>query len=432
MHPLAAEAYQRASTHALSRERRALLTFKLGRAHAFEDPRGVDFLYAALRELDPTTQAIEVAQARAVIGRYHHYLAQHAQAVALLEQARRLAEPLDDPETLTRIYSYLAAAYQGMARAEEGMTWARQCLSLGERKQYPEALATGYGHLAECLSLLGRWDESLAYSARNAQVAERIRQQHHLAWSHHDRATALYGRGDLAGALEAAQIALTITEVTGERRLAALVRSLLSQIQTDLAQDEAARAEAQVAVTGADELGNCYLRGFTRGALAYFYTQREEWDLAADVLTQSATILEGTDQGMTPLRFGAMAAYVAWQQGRTEEATNTIGATLELARTANSPHYEAIASRVHGQMLAEQESWSEAAQSLDAAVSVLEQLGSRLELGRALHARGVMQNARGKVTAARADVEDAHAIFTEVGAGRDVERAARYLQSMCE
>ena len=67
---------------------------------------------------------------------------------------------------------------------------------------------------------------------------------------------------------------------------------------------------------------------------------------------------------------------------------------------------------------------------LDAAVSVLEQLGSRLELGRALYARGNMQGRQGNMTAARADVERAHAIFVEVGARRDVKRAARYVQSL--
>jgi hypothetical protein len=100
------------------------------------------------------------------------------------------------------------------------------------------------------------------------------------------------------------------------------------------------------------------------------------------------------------------------------------------ARTANSPHYEAITSRVHGQMLSGQEVWAEAARTLDAAASVLDQLGSRLELGRVLYARGAMQKAQGNVVAARADVERAHAIFAEVGARRDVERTARYLQSI--
>ena len=430
MHALAVEAYQRASAHVVSRDRRALLKFKIGRAYAFGDPRGVDFLQAALRELDPMTQAIEVAQATALIGRYHHYHAQHAQAVALFEEARRLTEPLDDPETLMRIYVGLAGAYQQMARLEESMAWARQCVSLGERTDYPHALASGYEGIAECLIFQGRWDESLAYSTRNAQVAERIGQQDRLAWSHYDRALALTWRGDLAGALEAARIARSLTEVTGDRRLEMVVRGTVAWIQVDLAQDEAARAEAQAVVAGADEFGGRALRGFARSMLAYFHTQREEWDLAGDVFTQCATILEGTDQRLIPLYSGAFAASVAWRQGRTEEATKTIEATLALAQAANSPHFEAVARRVRGQMLSEQELWPEAGRMLDATVSVLEQLGSRLELGRALYARGNMQGRQGNMTAARADVERAHAIFVEVGARRDVERAARYVQSL--
>jgi class 3 adenylate cyclase/tetratricopeptide (TPR) repeat protein len=429
MYPLAVAAYQRALVHVVRRERRALLTFKIGRAYAYGDPRGVEFLHAALKDLDPITQVIEVAQATAMIGRYHHYLGQHAQTVALLEQARQLAEPLDDPETLLRIYGWLSGACYNLARLDEALSWARQCLSLGERTDNPHAVALGYEYLAECLCLQGRWDESLTYSAREEQVAERIGQQDRLAWSHRNRAWALHGRGDLASALETARIALSLTEVTGERRLATLVRALLAQIQIDLAQDEAALAGAQAAIIGADELGDRAVRGFTRNALAYVYTQRESWELAAE---QFARILEGTDSRLMSLVNGALAAYVAWQQGRTEEATNTIEATLELARTANSPHYEAIALRIQGEMLIEQGRWSEALRTLDDAVGILDRLGSRLELGRGLYARGITLKGQGNVVAARADVERAREIFVETAARRDLDRATKCLQGMSD
>jgi class 3 adenylate cyclase/tetratricopeptide (TPR) repeat protein len=424
--PLAVEAYERALTHAVGRERRVRLTFKIGRAYApHGDRRGLAFLHTALEELDPATQANEVAEATTLIARYHHYVAQYAQAVALLEQARKVAEPLDDPETLSRIYAYLAAAYQHMARFEESMTWARQCLSLGER--FPRALALGNECLSEALALLGRWDESLVCSARNAQVAERIGAQHRLAWSHCNRARALYGRGDLARALDAARIALALTEETGDRRLAAAVRVLMSQIETDFAEDEAAQADAQAAVAGADELGDHLWRCLSRYALAYFHAQREEWAAAADVVNQCATLLENTELHRIPLVGGAMAAYVAWRQGQTAEAMTMIGASVELARAAKSRHYEGVACRVRGEMLSEQGLWEEAARTLDEAVGILDELGSRLELGRALYARGGMRDAQGNVGGARADVTRAHAIFAETGARRDLDRAALYL-----
>jgi tetratricopeptide (TPR) repeat protein len=279
------------------------------------------------------------------------------------------------------------------------------------------------------LSLLGQWDESLAYSARNAQVAERIGEQNRLAWSHFNRARALYGRGDLASALEAARVAFVLAEATGDRRLAAGTRALMSQIETDFAEDEAARADAQTAVASADELGDHFFRCDARYALAYFHAQRAEWGAADDVFKQCAALLEGTDHRKMPLVGGAMAAYVAWQQRRTDEAMTMIGASLELARTATSRHYEAVAYRVRGEMLSEQGLWEEAARTLDEAVRRLDELGSRLELGRALFARGRMQAARGNMGGARADVTRAHATFAETGARRELERAAHYLST---
>ena len=73
------------------------------------DARGLPLIEEALQELNPETQADEVALATAMIGRYYHYRAFHSKAIEYLERARSIAEPLDRAETLSEIYGFWPA-----------------------------------------------------------------------------------------------------------------------------------------------------------------------------------------------------------------------------------------------------------------------------------------------------------------------------------
>jgi tetratricopeptide (TPR) repeat protein len=82
---------------------------------------------------------------------------------------------------------------------------------------------------------------------------------------------------------------------------------------------------------------------------------------------------------------------------------------------------------VQGQILAAQNLWDDAARAFEAAIAILEESNSRLELGRALYRRGMMWQARGDVEAARSDGGRARALFAECGATRDLGRVAQAL-----
>ena len=74
----------------------------------------------------------------------------------------QLAGPMDDVIALGDIYTYLASAYQHLARFQDSMEWARQSIALGERKNYPHAVAVGYEFLAEDAYFVGLWKQALA------------------------------------------------------------------------------------------------------------------------------------------------------------------------------------------------------------------------------------------------------------------------------
>ncbi len=215
----AVERYERALEATNATELRAALKAKIGNAYVpIGDPRGLAYLEEALVELDPAAQTNALALATALVGRYYHYRTEHTKAIEFLERARRLAEPIDDPATLTNIYSFLCGATQHLVRYAESDRWARTCIAMGERARYPEAIAVGYEFMAENAFARGRWDDTLAFAAQDHEYATRVGSLARVAWSDFCRVNALYGKGELRPARDIALTALALCEQIGEAR----------------------------------------------------------------------------------------------------------------------------------------------------------------------------------------------------------------------
>ncbi len=409
--------------------RHAVLKMKIGEAYAqVGDERGLSFLHLAERELDPTTQTDELAHTLTLLGRYHHYHAQHRTAIELYERARRLAEALDRADTLLYIYSYMAGAYQQLAQFGESKIWARRSIALGERKNYPLAMASGNEFLAENATNQGYWSEALVCAARDREIGEKIGALARVVWADLYRAWALFGRGDLSLSLEAAQAALALAERIGEWRVAVLIGSLLARIETDLGQDDAARAHGELWLKRSDELGQVIMQSLGRHGLAYYHVQRGEWAEAAALYDQCAALYEPTENRLAPLWLGSHPALARLGLGRVDEAAQMITDYLALAHAAEAPDPVGCALWARGQILAAQGLKVEAQAAFDESMATLDKLGSRLQLGRALYHRGLFRRTLGQAEAAQRDLQRAMDLFQACGASHDSELAARRLR----
>jgi len=425
----AAESYGRALERTEGRSDRARLKAKIGRVYGlFGDQRGMPYLQEALKELDPAAQQRELAQATAMAGRYCHYAGRHGMSLEYLERARLLAEGLDDPETLALLYGYIASAYFHLARFTDGVEWASRSVEVGERSGFPWALRIGYEYQAESLYLLGRWEESLRFSARNREISTQMGDQSGLAWAYYDTAWILHWKGSLAAALDAAQSALTSAQQAGERRVEVFIKSCLCALHAALGDDKAAGGQGRAAIVLADDLGDPIARAGGGHALAYLHIQQEDWDRASELFEEIDGLLADSDNKFTRLFCGAHTAEALWGSRRFEAALRSSDTALALARAAGSKPYEGLAQRVRGQVLASLERWDEAGAAFDAAAAILEALGARVELGRALYHRAVLHRLNGNGQAMREDAQRALTIFADAGAHRDYSRAERLVE----
>jgi len=411
--------------------RRAALKAKIGTVETLlGGGRGLDYLERAIEELDPESQRDDRAQAVATIGRYYHHRGHHRQAIEYLERARQIAEPGGQAGTLTFIYAYLAGAHQHLAELEASMGWARRLLALGEEAGHPPATCAGYEYLAEDTCIMGHWRQGLEHAALEREIAGRTGQAARVAWAHYSQAMAYQGLGNLAAAEDAARVALEGGDGLRDLRLGVLARAILSLILLDRGQPGLAGELAREAVERAGALDQVYLHCLSLDALAEWHAQGGEWAAAAALYDDCSRMRSGSDNYGIPLATEAAHARALLRAGEPVRATEVVEAALAVARSAPSPHLEAVALRAQAQILAAAGQAEGALDIFDRAIHALESLESRLELGRAWFYRGRAAADAGAGDAAREALGRGAELFDACGAPAWAERARQAMEGL--
>jgi len=430
--PRAVESYERALAAETSPEGRAALKAKVGNAYVpIGDSRGLAYLEQAIAELNPDTQTNALALATALVGRYYHYRTEHKKAIEYLERARRLAEPLDDPVTLGTIYAFLAGAHQHLLRYDESDRWANVAIALGERTKTPAAIASGYEFLAENAAGRGRWDDALAYAARDAEEGRKSGSLARVVWSDFSRVQGLYGKGEMAAALERTLAALELCAQIGEERLATWLDVTAAILNVDMGRDEAARTHAERSWARARLLDQLVLSAWSLHALGYAAAMRGDMSEALEWYAQYLSQIEGTENALACNLTLGRAAETYFIAGRLDDAARLADQAIAKAQAGNALHYLAVGRRVQGQVLAAQGAHADALRAYDAAIADLERFDSRLELARTKLHRAALQLMQGDAAqraTAREDVASARSEFAAMGAVRDAAAAQRLLK----
>lgn len=420
--------FERALEQVEEPRRRGVLKLKIGEVFTdVGDPRGAEFLHAALDELDPVLQTNQVALTLAMIGRYHHYHSEHYKAIEYLDRARSLAEPNDDAPTLAAIFSYLAGVYQHLTQFEESNNWARKNLALGERKQFPLASAYGFEFLSENASNRGLWNEGIKWAKLNADIGARIGAQARVAWAGFSQLWCLHGKGELKTALQVGADTLVLCEAIGEGRLASIVDTRMALISGALGDLIVAREYAERSRAYGKESGQVLLEAGGLIAISQVEILQGNWEAAFKTCEEYEDLIRHSESLASRNTYRANSAEGFLRAGKIEHAAQIAAEAYAVSHAANAPHYAALAQRVQAEIFALQGDRDKAFQAFKEAIASFEQSGSRLELARALVARAQLHRDVGEEDEARQDAERAIKLFEEVGARVELGRAEKFL-----
>lgn len=413
------ESFEHALELVESPNERARLKTMLGAVYAqIGDERGRAHLLAALDDLDPHSQARDVARANAILGRYYHLHAEWDIAIQYLERARQIAEPLNDPPAMVEIYAYLAGAYQQSGNFETSMEWARQSIAHGERYGILASVALGQEFLSEDYLATGRYHQALQHGELDLQIGEKIGSLARQAWAIYSLAGAYHGLGQLEKALQTANDCLQIVDRTGEHRLEALIRTTRANIYADLDDFEAAWNDANYVVQRAEITGQGQLYIWGVDVRVNLFTYQERWQELLDLISQV--------KGELRDRYVGHYFQALIQLDRRQELLSRMEGwdrPVMDVEEGHSPWYWYVIA-LTGVYLGEREG---AAASFDKAISLFEAREERISLGRALHQRAIYHQKVNEMTLARQDIQRAIDLFTGCGAKFHLSAAEKFM-----
>jgi tetratricopeptide (TPR) repeat protein len=419
----AVECYRDAIAFTTAPKDRAALSVKIGLVHSqTNNDEGMTILEEALEVLDPEKQPLVVAIALGALGRFYHYRCQYSTVIELSEKALKLAEPLDDPFTLTLLYAYLTAAYQHMARIEESMIWARRVEDVGLQRDFPMAIATAHEFMSENNIILGHWDQALKSAKIDIQVGQKIGSTVRASWGYWSSGYALWGKGNLSHALDDLDLALDIATSLGENRLQVLCNITLALVHTDLGNEREAFEYLEKALEQSRQMVECFQQGNAGQISGYVHLYHGQWRQAADLYRSTLEEMAQTENRDVALMGQPYYAETLYYLGEYEEATKVVEASFALTQEVGATCYEGITHRVHGQLLCQQGDFAKAAAAFDKAEQQARETNTQLELGRVATQRALMHQQAGEDDLARQQATEAKTIFAACQAARDLDK----------
>jgi tetratricopeptide (TPR) repeat protein len=319
----------------------------------------------------------------------------YAEAFGRCTRGVDLARAADSQDELAYGYQLLGNIYACTGQVEKAIEYRQRSLAiyrqtgnlLGQAKALNN-LGADYHYLGDWRAAVARYRESLNLFERVGEVTEAVGVANNLG-------EIISDQGDLEGALQLFSKCLNSWETMGYRVGIALAHSNLGRVATMQNRCTEAIELLQKSVAGFKEIGS-------RASLAESHAYLAEAHL---------------------------------ELGKLDSALAHARRALTLAVGADAPLTEALSRRLLGQASVIREEWAEAERFLLESRAINERASARYELGQTLYhlaalyrqaPPSVLPNGQAKANEALAA---ARRIFRQLGARRDLARAARLASS---
>ncbi len=347
------------------------------------DQRGLNHLREALSVLDPNLNPLGTANAIAIEGRFHHLAGRLRTSIELLERAAGMIGPIaeqDSPPPLaasviSRIYSFLAGAYQNYGNFIDANLWAQRAVDFGVAHNDLLAQALGLEYLGENAMHSGAFAAGIEYAERERAIAATLHSRERRGWTHLTAAQCAFYSGDSDRAEREFIEGIGIAESIGELRLASLLKGSLAVLKADQAinktigvgdkvdsqrlLDEALEIALDNFPAG-ESLGLLYSRFVCHRCLAEVRLHRGEVDEAERLCAAASDLVSETESRVSRLWLGPLyievllaAAHRAEDEGKIEVAaakrnlaSNQLASYQELVAECQSTRFTREVTRL--------------------------------------------------------------------------------------
>lgn len=314
------------------------------------------------------------ALGRAEVGRGSELsmIGRSPEGLAVLEVAIRLAEAAGDHYTLARALNNIGVQYEHQGHFIQGRRFCEQNLALQERIQNPWGIVRTSGNCGSLCHSIGDWPQARAHFERGEALARSLGFSLYATYLLLHCSEFYLDEGRLDEARSLAEEVLAAAEPRGDLQLTRQVQLVLAQLDLLEGRPEHARRRMEPLLDRPD---------------------LEEFSVTQMLPTLAMAYLDSGDLGR--------AEAIADQAIHRGDATGPVAA-------------EALV--VRGKLMSERRQWDSAERDLQEAIVMADAMPFPHLEARALYQRGLMQSKSEDNRRARQTLQEARAIFDELGA----------------
>jgi class 3 adenylate cyclase/tetratricopeptide (TPR) repeat protein len=306
--------------------------------------------------------------------------------LARLLEAETVAQSLDDPVRLGLVQLWIGRAHYYGGGLREAIGYFQKVLAIAPMLGDPELMALPGAVIGRVLYMQGQFKKAQQLLDQAIPLLEKAQNRHEMLFAYIYRGGARTCLGDYAAGLSDLHGALEIARTSRDQNAEAMALTGLAMIQHVAGKHVEGIASAHLALKVAEKTGDAMFRYSTNSFVA--------WGMAglgssAEALKYWAAAHEAAKPLGGKLLLGewlaAIEAESLLEAGDLEGASQRADEALCMAKVAGSVIAEALAERAIGRvLLATPQSESEAAAHLEKSSTLLEKIGAKYDLVRAL------------------------------------------------
>jgi class 3 adenylate cyclase/tetratricopeptide (TPR) repeat protein len=335
--------------------------------------------------------------------------------LARLLEAETIAQSLDDPVRLGLVQLWIGRAHYYGGKLREAIGYFQKVLAVAPMLGDPELMALPGAVIGRVLFMQGQFKKSQQLLDQAIPLLEKAQNHHEMLFAYIYRGGARTCLGDFAAGLSDLHGALEIARTSRDQNAEAMALTGLAMIQNVAGKYVESIASAHLALKVAEKTGDAMFRYSTNSFVAWGMTGLGS---ASEALKYWTAAHEAAKPLGGKLLLGewlaAIEAESLLEAGNLEAASQRAEEAVDLAKVAGSIIAEALAARARGRVaLATPQHEAEAADHLGKSSTLLEKIGAKYDLVRALLYQGKAQIACSDPAAASVTLEKAASLADE-------------------
>ena len=381
----------------------------IGRSHeALGDyDRALEHLERGLEISRQIESKIDAAASLSNIGTLHHNRADHERALDCFTRSLWLFSQVGDLKGIANSHNNLGIVYRLKDDLDRASDCYRRAIDIFSRLNDQQGIATSMNNLSSCLEHEGKYNEALDYSFRALDKRKKSRSSSGMAFSYYRIGKIYQAKGELEKAATYAEKSLQIRVEIGERLGMAYTRLLLAEVDVSRGRYAESLQLGEAAMKDFHGIENEVGTLLTREVLARVHLRVGDLKgaraMLEDVLVESGKRQQTILTGHCLLSLSRIHAQV----GDYPKSRSLLSRAEKLYRSLQNQREVAEALLESCALYLHVEAWDSAAEALEEAYSILEELGVRDLVPRYFLERGRLSEATGSST----DVESTRKFF---------------------